>query len=175
MARIAKLSALLCAALLVCLQPAHAAFDRSQLEALSASFWQWRATEQPFTNDDIPLASQRASDFAVDWSPAAVKRYHARIADFEKQWRAIDITGASIPDQIDYRLLGLRNRPRLLGARRHPRLAPQSQLLRRPKPRQRLRRPSPTASHSGRPSAADHRPPLPAHPRNTRRSPRKSR
>src|SRR5579871_1578223 len=105
MARTAKLSALLCAVLLACLQPAHAAFDRSKLDALSASFWQWRATEQPFTNDDIPRI-ERASDFVVVWSPAAVKSYHARIADFEKQWRAIDITGASIPDQIDYRLLG---------------------------------------------------------------------
>lgn len=105
MARTAKLSALLCAVLLVCLQPAHAAFDRSQLDALSASFWQWRATQQPFTNDDIPRI-ERAPDFIVDWSPAAVKSYHARIADFEKQWRAIDISGASIPDQIDYRLLG---------------------------------------------------------------------
>ena len=93
MARTAKLSAFLCAVLLVCLQPAHAAFDRSQLDALSASFWQWRATEQPFTNDDIPRI-ERASDFVVDWSPSAVKQYHTRIADFEKQWRAIDITGA---------------------------------------------------------------------------------
>ncbi|MDE1175368.1 MAG: DUF885 family protein [Edaphobacter sp.] len=84
---------------------AHAAFQRRQLDDLSESFWTWRATEQPFTNDDIPRI-ERATDFRVDWSPSAVKRYHARIAEFEKQWRALDVSGASVIDQIDYRLLG---------------------------------------------------------------------
>src|SRR5579871_7034927 len=101
MARTAKLSALLCAVLLACLQPAHAAFDRSKLDALSESFWQWRATEQPFTNDDIPRI-ERVSGFSVDWSPAAAKRYQEQIADFERQWRTLDMGGASVADQVDY-------------------------------------------------------------------------
>ena len=91
--------------LLVCQLQAFAAFSRLQLDALSESFWQWRATEQPFTNDDIPRI-ERASNFAVDWSPAAEVRYHAQIVEFEKNWRALDISGASVADQIDYRLLG---------------------------------------------------------------------
>ena len=81
MARTVKLSALLCAVLLICLQPAHAAFDRSQLDALSGSFWQWRATQQPFTNDDIPRI-ERAATFVVDWTPAAARRYQAQIVEF---------------------------------------------------------------------------------------------
>ena len=85
--------------------PAHAAFERAKLETLSDSFWTWRATEQPFTNDDIPRI-ERAGDFQVDWSPAAVTRYHAQVAAFERQWRALDMTGASTSDQIDYRLVG---------------------------------------------------------------------
>jgi len=84
---------------------ADAEFQRSRLDALSESFWKWRATEQPFTNDDIPRI-ERSDDFVVDWSPEAVKGYHRRVAEFEKQWRALDVTGASVADRIDYRLLG---------------------------------------------------------------------
>jgi hypothetical protein len=97
--------ALLGAALLLPCLNAHAAFQRSRLDDLSESFWTWRATEQPFTNDDIPRI-ERVSGFKVDWSPAAVKRYHSKIAEFETQWRSLDISGASVSDQIDYRLLG---------------------------------------------------------------------
>src|SRR5258708_9375733 len=104
-ARQTKLSALVCTSLIACLPQAYAAFSRPQLDALSNSFWEWRATEQPFTNDDIPRI-ERAPTFIVDWSPAAVSRYKTQIAAFEKQWRALDITGASVEDQIDYRLLG---------------------------------------------------------------------
>lgn len=96
---------LLCSAALLSCIPACAQFQRPKLDALSETFWTWRATEQPFTNDDIPRI-ERAQDFKVDWSAAAVKRYHAQIADFEKQWRGLDIGGASVADQIDYRLLG---------------------------------------------------------------------
>jgi hypothetical protein len=105
MARHLKLSLLVCSIVLFCVQQAHALFSRSQLDALSESFWKWRATEQPFTNDDIPRI-ERAPNFIVDWSPAAAKRYQAQIADFERQWRALDVNGASVADQIDYRLLG---------------------------------------------------------------------
>ena len=76
------------AVFLSCLH-AYAAFERPKLDALSESFWTWRATEQPFTNDDIPRI-ERAADFTVDWSPAAVRKYHTQIAQFEKQWRALE-------------------------------------------------------------------------------------
>jgi uncharacterized protein (DUF885 family) len=45
-------------------------------------------------------------DFEVDWSPSTVRRYEAQISQFEVQWRAIDRTGASTADQVDWRLLG---------------------------------------------------------------------
>ena len=105
MAPAKRISALLGAAVFLSCLHANAAFQRSQLDALSESFWTWRATEQPFTNDDIPRID-RASDFTVDWSPTAVTKYHAQIAQFEKQWRALDVSSASVADQIDYRLLG---------------------------------------------------------------------
>jgi len=100
-----RFSALLSAVVFLSCLHANAAFQRPKLEALSEAFWTWRATEQPFTNDDIPRI-ERASDFKVDWSPAAVKRYRTKIAEFEQQWRALDMSGASVADQVDYRLLG---------------------------------------------------------------------
>ena len=100
-----RFSALLGAAVFLSCLEANAAFERPKLDSLSESFWTWRATEQPFTNDDIPRI-ERTGDFTVDWSPAAVKKYRTRIAEFEKQWRTLDIKGASVADQIDYRLLG---------------------------------------------------------------------
>jgi len=99
------MSALLCAVVFLSCLSANAAFQRPKLDALSESFWTWRSTEQPFTNDDIPRI-ERAADFKVDWSPAAVKQYQAKIADYERQWRSLDMNGASVADQIDYRLLG---------------------------------------------------------------------
>ena len=84
---------------------AHAVSSRAQLDVLSEAFWQWRATEQPFTDDDIPRI-ERPATFVVDWSPAAVKRYQTRIADFERRYRALDLSSSPVPDQVDYRLLG---------------------------------------------------------------------
>lgn len=84
---------------------ASASFQRTKIDALSESFWRWRATEQPFTEDDIPRI-ERAANFKVDWSGEAVKGYRQQIAEFEGQWRSLDLAGASIPDQVDYRLLG---------------------------------------------------------------------
>ena len=95
---------LITAALLVA-PCAHAISSRAQLDALSEAFWQWRATEQPFTDDDIPRI-ERPATFVVDWSPAAARRYQAQIADFERQFRALDLSSAPVPDQVDYRLLG---------------------------------------------------------------------
>ncbi len=84
--------------------PAHAS-TRTQLETLSKDFWTWRATEQPFTNDDIPRI-ERPANFVADWSPTATQRYLTQIAAFETQFRALDFTSAPIPNQVDYRLLG---------------------------------------------------------------------
>ena len=76
-----------------------------RLQQLSADFWQWRATEQPFTNDDIPRLD-RPAGFTAHWSAADVAAYQAKIAAFERDWRSIDVTTAPIPAQVDYRLVG---------------------------------------------------------------------
>ncbi|WP_083350739.1 DUF885 family protein [Terriglobus roseus] len=77
----------------------------AKVQALSETFWDWRATEQPFTNDDIPRLA-RPAGYVGRWSPKDVAGYEARIAEFEKQWRALDVSAAPVPVQVDYRLIG---------------------------------------------------------------------
>jgi len=73
---------------------------------LSESFWQWRAQEQPFTNDDIPRID-RPAGFAVDWSAKTVAQRLDQLKVFEQRWKAL-APAASAPagEQVDYRLLG---------------------------------------------------------------------
>ena len=76
------------------------------LGALNESFWQWRAQEQPFTNDDIPRI-ERPDSFVVDWSAKTISERLQQLNSFEWRWqRLVPPVGASLHDQVDYRLLG---------------------------------------------------------------------
>ena len=76
------------------------------LGTLSESFWQWRAQEQPFTNDDIPRI-ERPTSFVVDWSPKTVSERLEQLNSLEQRWQRLSpAAGTSIHDQVDYRLLG---------------------------------------------------------------------
>jgi uncharacterized protein (DUF885 family) len=77
----------------------------ARVQALSERFWTWRATEQPFSNDDIPRLD-RPAGFVSHWSAQDVAGYQHRIADFDKEWRALDVSSAPVPVQVDYRLIG---------------------------------------------------------------------
>jgi hypothetical protein len=75
------------------------------LTDLSTDFWNWRVYEQPFSEDDIPRLD-RPPDFVIDWSPERVAQRRMELAAFEGRWKAINVTGESIIDQVDYRLIG---------------------------------------------------------------------
>jgi uncharacterized protein (DUF885 family) len=75
------------------------------LDNLARDFWNWRAAEQPVSNDDIPRLS-RPANFVPDWSPGAVESYHKQVAEFEKRWKAIDASSWPVSRQVDYRLIG---------------------------------------------------------------------
>ncbi len=76
------------------------------LDEFSTSFWQWRAQEQPFSDDDIPRI-ERPVGFAVDWSPQTVARRLQQLDAFERRWKDLaPAPQAAIRDQVDYRLLG---------------------------------------------------------------------
>ena len=76
------------------------------LRELSESFWEWRAVEQPFTNDDIPRI-ERPAGFEVDWSAKAVERRMRELAGFEKRYAGLAPEAAApVGEQVDYRLMG---------------------------------------------------------------------
>jgi uncharacterized protein (DUF885 family) len=76
------------------------------LPELSRAFWQWRAVEQPFTNDDIPRID-RPTGFRVDWSQKTIALRLMQLATYESRWKALaPPAGSPIPDQVDYRLTG---------------------------------------------------------------------
>jgi uncharacterized protein (DUF885 family) len=77
----------------------------NDLPDLATDFWNWRVYEQPFSEDDIPRLD-RPQDFVIDWSPEKVAQRRTELAAFEARWKAINIGGESIANQVDYRLIG---------------------------------------------------------------------
>jgi uncharacterized protein (DUF885 family) len=80
---------------------------QNALQQLSSNFWEWRASEQPFTFDDIPRLD-RPAGWAADWSPATVAKRRDQLSAFEDRWKAL---GASVRDRsraetVDYLLVG---------------------------------------------------------------------
>jgi uncharacterized protein (DUF885 family) len=75
------------------------------LQALSDNFWTWRAENMPISYDDIPRLD-RPKGWLPDWSPARINTRRHELSQFENDWKAIDPDGWTIPQQVDYRLLG---------------------------------------------------------------------
>lgn len=85
--------------------PGQAVDTEARVRAVSAEFWAWRATEQPFTDDDIPRLD-RPAGFEARWSAKDVAGYERRIGEMEAAWRAVEVAGAPIATQVDWRLVG---------------------------------------------------------------------
>jgi uncharacterized protein (DUF885 family) len=93
-------------AVLFLLLAAHGFAQADSLTGLSESFWQWRAQEQPFTDDDIPRI-ERPAGLVVDWSPETVNSRMRQLEQFEQRWKALAPSPQTpIHEQVDYRLLG---------------------------------------------------------------------
>jgi uncharacterized protein (DUF885 family) len=86
---------------------AQCVFARAEnLSELSDSFWQWRAQEQPFSDDDIPRI-ERPAGLVVDWSPQTITQRLQQLDVFEQRWKLLAPSAQTpIHDQVDYRLLG---------------------------------------------------------------------
>jgi uncharacterized protein (DUF885 family) len=86
---------------------AHSVLLRADsVTELSDSFWQWRAQEQPFSDDDIPRI-ERPAGLVVDWSPHTIQQRMQDLEVFERRWKALAPAPATpVHDQVDYRLLG---------------------------------------------------------------------
>src|SRR5947208_2084928 len=74
------------------------------LQKLSNEFWSWRARYRPFTGDDVPRIERPGG--VRDWSQAAIQKQRADLGNFESRWKQLDVTGWSIPQRVDYRLIG---------------------------------------------------------------------
>jgi hypothetical protein len=86
---------------------AHGALARADsLVELAQSFWQWRAQEQPFSDDDIPRI-ERPAGLVVDWSPQAIEQRLQVLDGFEQRWKGLAPSAkVAVHEQVDYRLLG---------------------------------------------------------------------
>ena len=85
---------------------AHLLAHADSVNELSDTFWQWRAQEQPFSDDDIPRI-ERPVGLVVDWSPETITQRIQQLDSFEQRWKTLAPSPqAPIPDQVDYRLLG---------------------------------------------------------------------
>ena len=75
------------------------------LAELGAQFWEWRARQQPFSEDDIPRID-RPADFSIDWSASHVAVWQKELAEFDRRWKAINVASDPVENQVDYRLIG---------------------------------------------------------------------
>lgn len=68
-------------------------------------FWTWRVRQQPRTSDDIPRV-ERPQGWTPDFSAAAIDRYRAQVAEFDRRWAATRPDPADRAAAVDHRLLG---------------------------------------------------------------------
>lgn len=76
----------------------------SDLHLLAYEFFQWRATQQPATHDDVNRV-ERPDGWIPDWSPAALQAYDAQQKEFMRRLQELDHTGWTVSDSVDFLLL----------------------------------------------------------------------
>jgi hypothetical protein len=79
----------------------------SDLQNLASDFWTWRASEQPFSFDDIPRLD-RPPGWAADWSASTIARRRDALTAFEDRWKKLgsSVQGKSRAETVDYLLVG---------------------------------------------------------------------
>jgi uncharacterized protein (DUF885 family) len=79
----------------------------SALQQLSSDFWEWRASEQPFSFDDIPRID-RPEGWAADWSSSTIAKRRNQLAGFERRYKELGRVVEDRPraDAVDYLLVG---------------------------------------------------------------------
>ena len=78
--------------------------EKQALDKLAADFWIWRATNAPFTGDDVNRLERPGGP--RDWSQSAIEKRRSDVQAFEQRWRKIDSSQWPVPAQVDYRLIG---------------------------------------------------------------------
>ena len=81
-----------------------ATLPAADLQGLANDFWNWRAQYAPFSGDDVNRLERPGG--LRDWSAAAVEKRSQELAALEARWKAIVPNESSIPEQVDYKLIG---------------------------------------------------------------------
>ncbi len=76
----------------------------SSLDQLADDFWTWRAKYAPFTGDDVNRIERPGG--TRDWSLAKIDNRRKDLNAFEARWKKLDVSEWSVPNQVDYRLIG---------------------------------------------------------------------
>jgi len=79
--------------------------ETDTLDKLADDFWVWRAKYGPFTADDVNRMERPGG--IRDWSRASIDQRRKDLQQFEARWKKIDPSQWPIPQQVDYRLIGL--------------------------------------------------------------------
>ncbi|MBV9009404.1 MAG: DUF885 family protein [Verrucomicrobia bacterium] len=74
------------------------------LQQLAADFWKWRAEYAPFTGDDVNRMERPGG--TRNWSRASMDARDRQLRAFEDRYAKIEFQGWTIPQQVDYRLIG---------------------------------------------------------------------
>lgn len=72
---------------------------------LAEEFWAWRTATSFWTSDDIPRIDH-SPGWMPDFSVAAIDDRRTRAAEFLQRWKSLDVSDASISENVDYRLIG---------------------------------------------------------------------
>ncbi len=89
---------------LIALLLGNASATTASLDKLANDFWAWRGKYAPFTDDDVNRIERPSGP--RDWSRASIDKQRQDLAEFEGRWKKLDPTAWSIPQQVDYRLIG---------------------------------------------------------------------
>src|SRR6266487_2835483 len=89
---------------LIALLLGDASATTASLDKLANDFWAWRGKYAPFTDDDVNRIERPSGP--RDWSRASIDKQRQDLAEFEGRWKKLDPTAWSIPQQVDYHLIG---------------------------------------------------------------------
>lgn len=79
-------------------------FNR-EVQDLGREFWEWRIPSSYRTPDDVPRV-EHPLDWVPEFDSDSARRRLERAEEFRRRWEAMDVKGESVPDQVDYRLVG---------------------------------------------------------------------
>ena len=95
----------ICVALaIIALSLGHLRSQTESLDKLAYDFWNWREKYAPFTGDDVNRVERPGG--TRDWSSFSIGKRRKDLEEFESRWKKIDTTTWTIPQQVDYKLIG---------------------------------------------------------------------